>query len=131
MPRLSLIVTTLALAVPLALGAGGPAAPAQAAQPTLTWAPCGDVADTECAGLELPIDYDNPSAGHFTLRLGRVPALDPAKRKGILLILPGGPGAGIQEELGAMRADYVLASVGAPWCNVARPLVDEPRVGEG
>jgi pimeloyl-ACP methyl ester carboxylesterase len=104
MRRLSYMATTLALAVPLVFGAGGQTAPAQAAQPALTWAPCGDVADTECAGLLLPIDYDNPNFGHFTLRLGRVPALDPAKRKGVLLILPGGPGAGIQEELGAMRA---------------------------
>jgi len=104
MSRLSFTSTILALAVPLAFGVGGLATPAQAAQPTLTWAPCGDVPDTECAGLQLPIDYDNPSAGEFTLRLGRVPALDPAKRKGVLLILPGGPGAGIAEELGAMRA---------------------------
>jgi hypothetical protein len=32
-----------------------------------------------------------------TLRLGRAPAVDPAKRKGVLLLLPGGPGPGIAE----------------------------------
>jgi pimeloyl-ACP methyl ester carboxylesterase len=101
MPRLMFIVATLALAVPLAFVEGAPAALAQTAQPVLSWAPCGDVPDTECAGLQLPIDYDHPDGAKFTLRLGRAPALDPAKRKGVLLIPPGGPGAGIAEELGA------------------------------
>ena len=104
MPRLSPLFTGLALALPLAFGAG-PAAMAQSGQPALTWAPCGDVPDTECAGLQLPVDYANPDGAKFTLRLGRAPALDPAKRKGVLLILPGGPGAGILEELGAMRME--------------------------
>jgi pimeloyl-ACP methyl ester carboxylesterase len=103
MPRLSFMVTALVLAVPLAFGTG--AAPALAAQPTLTWAPCGDVPDTECAGLQVPIDYANPDGAKITLRLGRVPGLDPAKRKGVVLFLPGGPGAGIPEILGGeMRA---------------------------
>jgi pimeloyl-ACP methyl ester carboxylesterase len=76
---------------------------AQSTHPKLEWAPCGDVPETECAGLQVPIDYDKPDGGKFTLRIGRVPAVDPARRKGVLLILPGGPGAGIAEELGAMR----------------------------
>jgi pimeloyl-ACP methyl ester carboxylesterase len=104
MPRLSPLFTGMALALPLAFGAG-PAAMAQSAQPALTWAPCGDVPGTECAGLQLPLDYANPDGAKFTLRLGRVPALDSATRKGVLLILPGGPGAGILEELGAMRME--------------------------
>jgi len=94
MPRLSPLFTGLALALPLAFGTG-PAAMAQSGQPALTWAPCGDVPDTECAGLQLPVDYANSDGAKFTLRLGRAPALDPAKRKGVLLLLPGGPGAGI------------------------------------
>src|SRR5665213_3190862 len=105
MSRLSFIFTTLVLAAPLAFGERVPAARAQPAKPSLTWAPCGDVPDTECASLEAPIDYADPNGAKFTLRLGRAPALDPARRKGVLLIPPGGPGPGILEELGGeMRA---------------------------
>jgi pimeloyl-ACP methyl ester carboxylesterase len=105
MSRLSFLFTGLVLAVPLAFAVGAPAARAQSAQPTLKWAPCGDVSDTECAGLQVPIDYAKPDGAKITLRLGRAPAVDPAKRKGVLLLLPGGPGAGITEIIGGeMRA---------------------------
>ena len=83
------------LAVPLVLGMG--TASAQTAKPELTWAPCGDVPDTECAGLLVPIDYAKPDGAKITLRIARAPALDAAKRKGVLLLLPGGPGVGIME----------------------------------
>jgi hypothetical protein len=61
-------------------------------KPVLEWSPCGDVPDTECAGLEVPVDYARPDGAKITLRLGRAPAVDPAKRKGVLLLLPGGTG---------------------------------------
>lgn len=80
--RLSFTFIGLVFAVPLAFGAGGPAALAQSAQPDLKWAACGDVADTECTGLQVPIDYANPEGAKITLRLGRAPSADPAKRKG-------------------------------------------------
>jgi len=76
------------------------AALGQTTKPALEWAPCGDVPDTECAGLEVPVDYAKPNGAKFTLRLGRAPAVDPAKRKGVLLLLPGGPGPGIAEMMG-------------------------------
>jgi pimeloyl-ACP methyl ester carboxylesterase len=92
------------LAAPFVPGIG--AAFSQATNnPELNWAPCGDVPDTECAGLPVPIDYANPDGAKITLRLARAPAVDTAKRKGVLLLLPGGPGAGIMEILGGeMRA---------------------------
>jgi pimeloyl-ACP methyl ester carboxylesterase len=41
----------------------------------------------------------------ITLRIARAPAVDAAKRRGVLLLLPGGPGAGIMEMMGGeMRA---------------------------
>jgi len=91
----------LFLAAPAALNtAQSGKAFSQTAKPALEWAPCGDVPDTECAGLEVPINYDDPNGAKFTLRLGRAPAVDPAKRKGVLLLLPGGPGPGIAEMMG-------------------------------
>ena len=91
----------LFLAAPAALNtAQSGAALGQTTKPALEWAPCGDVPDTECAGLEVPVDYAKPYGAKFTLRLGRAPAVDPAKRKGVLLLLPGGPGPGIAEMMG-------------------------------
>jgi pimeloyl-ACP methyl ester carboxylesterase len=91
------------IAAPFVLGMG--TAFAQSAKPELTWAPCGDVADTECAGLSVPIDYAKPDSATITLRLARAPATDAAKRRGVLMLLPGGPGIGIMEIMGGeMRA---------------------------
>src|SRR3954466_2504216 len=97
------------LAAPFVLGIGAAfaqAANSQAARPELTWAPCGDVPDTECAGLPVPIDYARPDDGTITLRLARAPAVDAAKRGSVLLLLPGGPGSGIMETIGGeMRSE--------------------------
>lgn len=102
MGPLRVAFVALVVAVPATVGS----ALAQANKPELKWAPCGDVKDTECAGLELPVDHANPNGAKFTLRLGRAtPTVDPARRKGVMLILPGGPGAGILEELGGMRKE--------------------------
>ena len=73
---------------------------AQTAKPELTWAPCGDVPHTECAGLQVPIDYATPDSAKITLRIARAPAVDAATRRGVLLLLPGGPGVGIIEIMG-------------------------------
>lgn len=105
MSHWSFILAALILAAALGLGAGGSAARAQSARPTLKWAPCDDVPETECAGLQVPVDYARLASPMITLRLTRVPTINPAKRKGVLLILPGGPGAGILETVGSeMRA---------------------------
>src|SRR3954470_16775929 len=87
------------LAAPFVLGIGvafSQVANSQTAKPELTWAPCGDIPDTECAGLPVPIDYARPGDGTMTLRLPRAPSVDAAKRGSVLLLLPGGPGVGIE-----------------------------------
>jgi pimeloyl-ACP methyl ester carboxylesterase len=76
-----------------------PGATPQVGAPPLQWAPCDDVPDTECAWLDVPLDHARPDGPRITLRLGRVPALDPAQRRGALVLIPGGPGAGINEML--------------------------------
>ena len=75
--------------------AATPAAPAS----ELRWEPCADIPDTECASLEVPVDPARPDGPTLTLRLGRAPVLDPTQRRGALLLIPGGPGAGVQEML--------------------------------
>ena len=67
---------------------------AQTSSPQLRWSPCQDVPDTECAGLDVPMDYARPDGPQFTLRLGRLPALHPGHRKGVLLSYPAGRAPG-------------------------------------
>lgn len=61
----------------------------------LEWSPCDDpnVQDPvlECATLNVPLDYDNPSGDLIALALIKVPAVD--DRAGAVLFNPGGPGA--------------------------------------
>ena len=68
----------MVLAGPVVLGIG--TAFSQAAKPELKWAPCGDVPDTECAGLPVPIDYAKPDGAKITLRLRRRPSTRPSAR---------------------------------------------------
>jgi pimeloyl-ACP methyl ester carboxylesterase len=69
----------------------------------LRWSTCRDVPDVECAGLEVPLNPARPDAAQLTLRLGRVPATDHARKKGVLLFIPGGPGVGISRVFGQFR----------------------------
>jgi pimeloyl-ACP methyl ester carboxylesterase len=71
--------------------AATPAAPSG----DLHWEPCDDVADAECAWLDVPIDPAQPDGPQLTLRIARLPVLDPSRSLGSLLIIPGGPGVGI------------------------------------
>jgi pimeloyl-ACP methyl ester carboxylesterase len=64
------------------------------------WERFDDRLDT--AQLEVPIDYDDPSAGSFELFLVRHRAGDEDRKIGSLLINPGGPGSG--------GADYAAAA---------------------
>ena len=58
------------------------------------WQPVRDAAGTaaECATVDVPIDRARPELGSARLALARLPALDPGRRIGSLLVNPGGPG---------------------------------------
>ncbi|WP_062465163.1 alpha/beta hydrolase [Demequina soli] len=56
---------------------------------TVSWSTCGDL---ECATLQVPLDWTDPSGDTIDLAINRHPATDQAKRIGSLLINPGGPG---------------------------------------
>lgn len=98
---------TLALALPLAVLAGGPAraavpaaatlTPAVAARlagrvptPVLHWSTCRKTA--QCATTRLPLNYADPRGAQVTLALLRIPAKDPSERLGTIFVNPGGPG---------------------------------------
>ena len=56
----------------------------------IEWQECESGA--ECGTLDVPVDYDDAGAGTLTLGLIRLPAGDPDRRIGALLVNPGGPG---------------------------------------
>jgi pimeloyl-ACP methyl ester carboxylesterase len=66
---------------------------ATAQQQAVMWTECGTTFKGECATIPVPVDYANPGAGTFDLAIGRLPALDPAHRIGVLVVHPGGPGS--------------------------------------
>jgi pimeloyl-ACP methyl ester carboxylesterase len=74
---------------------------------TVTWRSCGDATQHECATIEVPVDYAKPRGDTFRLALRKVPALDPSRRIGSMLINPGGPGgSGIEY---AQYASFVFS----------------------
>ncbi|PVF98199.1 alpha/beta-hydrolase [Serendipita vermifera] len=63
------------------------------ASPTLHWVPCYD--GFECARLEVPLDYHDPTAGKAGIAMARYPTKVNRKSsayKGPILFNPGGPG---------------------------------------
>ena len=63
------------------------------------FADCGQV--YLCATLAVPVDHDDPDGATVDLAVGMIPAGDPARRIGYLLVNPGGPGGGMHEFLSA------------------------------
>ena len=64
------------------------------ASPSPGWHACATQQEptAECATVEVPIDRARPELGSARLALARLPAADPARRLGSLLVNPGGPG---------------------------------------
>ncbi|SPT51255.1 alpha/beta fold hydrolase [Actinomadura madurae] len=104
------------------LMAGLPLAPAKAAG-QLSWRPCAKAArdwpvaddtSTECAMLTVPMDYANPQGRKIKIAVSRIRAADPGKRRGALLVSPGGPGifnldgppSLVSKGLGALATDH-------------------------
>uniref|UniRef100_A0AAU2K5B5 Alpha/beta hydrolase n=1 Tax=Streptomyces sp. NBC_00049 TaxID=2903617 RepID=A0AAU2K5B5_9ACTN len=48
----------------------------------------------ECATLKVPLDYRRPEGRTIDLAISRVKSTNPAKRHGVMLFNPGGPGGG-------------------------------------
>ncbi|MFE7131437.1 alpha/beta hydrolase [Streptomyces sp. NPDC057638] len=63
-------------------------------QQKLSWKRCSpeSPASYQCATLTVPLDYARPSGPTTKVAVSRIKATDPAKRRGVLLLNPGGPG---------------------------------------
>ncbi|NUT96098.1 MAG: alpha/beta fold hydrolase [Saccharothrix sp.] len=85
------LVTTLATAVVPSFATADPLAPYTSQQ--LAWKQCSqNVPSLECADVVVPLDYSRPDADRISVRISRLKALDQARRRGILVLNPGGPG---------------------------------------
>jgi pimeloyl-ACP methyl ester carboxylesterase len=70
----------------------------------LDWQPCDN--GFQCTRLLVPLDYRRPDGRRFSLPVIKLPASDPSRRIGPLVINPGGPGgSGVQYALGA-RSEF-------------------------
>lgn len=69
----------------------------------LDWGACedSDYSNRECARIEVPLDYDDPTGATIELQLLKNEADEPSQRVGSLVVNPGGPGAP-----GTSYADY-------------------------
>src|SRR5690348_11620638 len=86
-----------------AVADSGPGATDRFGHPTIAWHDCGTVADpderaglqavgAQCGELAVPLDYAHPDGRRISLAVSRVRASDPAHRRGVLMLNPGGPG---------------------------------------
>jgi pimeloyl-ACP methyl ester carboxylesterase len=67
------------------------AQPAAAAEPQ--WGPCPEpTPGQECATVPVPLDYSTPRGRTIDIAVSRVRATNPALRRGVILLNPGGPG---------------------------------------
>ena len=107
--RRRLRAVAVALLVLTAGCSGGAAGSTSSAAPStlagyyaqrLDWQPCDN--GFECARLLVPFDYGRPDGRRFSLPVVKLPASDPSRRIGAMVINPGGPGgSGVQYALGA------------------------------
>ncbi|MCO6009099.1 alpha/beta hydrolase [Actinoallomurus purpureus] len=78
---------------------------------SLSWHDCGGTQKSDCTTIKVPVDWAKPKGTTFDLAVGRLPALDPKHRIGVLLVNPGGPGvSGIDYYMtgGFFKDDNVL-----------------------
>ncbi|WP_406630624.1 alpha/beta hydrolase [Amycolatopsis sp. WGS_07] len=82
MLKIALVATALAGLVS--------AAPVSAAP--LRWSACPGTPRLQCSTVPVPLDYRHPDGRKIDVAVSRLPAAKPEKRRGVLLMNPGGPG---------------------------------------
>ncbi|MFF0226220.1 alpha/beta hydrolase [Streptomyces sp. NPDC004629] len=102
MKRQCIIGRRSALAVVIGLSGSLAAVPAAADEPQVSqvrWDTCPEdvvveAAPTElqCATVPVPVDYADPGGARIDLTISRLASTNPGKRRGTLMLNPGGPG---------------------------------------
>lgn len=93
---LTMALSTLAILAPAVLSPSAAASSSRAkASPQaarIAWTACPDNSGLQCGSVVVPLDESHPSRTTISLAVTRKPAADPARRIGVLLFNPGGPG---------------------------------------
>ncbi|GLY06093.1 MULTISPECIES: alpha/beta hydrolase [Actinoplanes] len=76
-----------------ARGSAVPPGPRAPVPPVIRWTPCPEDDEVQCGTMRVPVDWSAPLGAPIDLALARRPATDPARRIGVLMVNPGGPGA--------------------------------------
>ena len=88
---------TLAVVVGLTGAVAAVPAVADEPRPGLTWGACPEdvvtkVAVLQCATVPVPLDYGEPGGEQIGIVVSRLAGTKPDKRRGVLMLNPGGPG---------------------------------------
>jgi pimeloyl-ACP methyl ester carboxylesterase len=133
----ALVLAAVALPVLFVLGCAARTVEPQASAAPLGWSPCDDVPGVECATIQVPVDHSKPDGPQFGLRIGRLSSTDPANKRGSLLIIPGGPGPGIQimlvdngpaQHLDEVRRHYDVVSFDPRGIGASNPVRCAPEL---
>ncbi|MEV4303330.1 alpha/beta hydrolase [Nonomuraea sp. NPDC049624] len=87
-----------------------------------------DAAGARCATVLVPMDYRNPQGRTLSIALSRIKATDSSRRRGVLLLNPGGPGgAGLSmtllgKEMPAVAARYDLVGMDPRFVGRSTPI---------
>lgn len=96
----ALVPAVLVISTALPLVPAGTVAAAVSVKPPLSWAPChtlikdwqAEDTTTACTRVAVPLDYAKPHGRTINLMVSRIKATSAEKRKGVVVINPGGPG---------------------------------------
>ncbi|GIE77586.1 peptidase [Actinoplanes philippinensis] len=58
----------------------------------IRWSPCPEDETVQCGLMRVPVDWTVPLGPQIDVQLARSPAADPARKLGVLVVNPGGPG---------------------------------------
>ncbi|HSX02229.1 MAG TPA: alpha/beta hydrolase [Candidatus Saccharimonadia bacterium] len=109
----------LGVAAVLLLPTWAPAAAAAEPPPasSIVWHNCAppplDIPDggQKCGEIDVPLNYQDPRGTHIEVAVSRIAAANPTKRRGVLLVNPGGPGGSgldLPRELSLLMDSAVL-----------------------
>jgi pimeloyl-ACP methyl ester carboxylesterase len=121
-------VLSLALLAPPAQAAPASTSGAAVLAPKVSWTACRD--GFQCATMPVPLDYDQPRGVQIGISVIRLPAAQPARRIGSLMINPGGPGgSGVEVVRGIakflpleLRARFDIVGFDPRGVNLSTPL---------
>lgn len=94
---------------------------------TIAWSPCPGQAVLECGRVDVPLDRTTASSEQLALAVARLPATDPGRRIGSLVLHFGGPGSSGIEYLARVGRSLVPEEIAARFDLVA---FDQRGVGK-